>query len=135
MEAEHRESTHAPGASPQRRTIFAALSILLGVLGAVWSGVATALMIDIARITYYLPSPDPTEVTEHHDWHLPSLLPTPLGALALVLAATAIALGGRGLVRRRGVRGWVLTLPCSALLLATVALAVTTGIPQSTRTY
>ena len=126
------ESPQVPGAAPQRRTVFAALSIVLGVLGIAWSGVATALMIEFARITYYLPAPDSTEATEHHDWHLPTLLLTPLGALAVVLAATALVLGGWGLVRRRGVRGWVLVLPCFALVLATVALALAAGIPQDT---
>lgn len=135
VSAEHLESTPTPEADPRRRTVLAALSVVLGVLGAVWSVVATALMIDIARITYYLPTPDQAGATEHHDWHLPALLPTPLGALALLLAATGIALGGWGLVRRRGVRGWVLVLPCVALLLATAALTITAAIPQSTATY
>lgn len=119
-----------PGVTSRRRTVFAALSIVLGTLGAAWSGVATALMIESARVTYYLPAPDSTVATEHHDWHLPSLLLTPLGALALAL--TALALGGRGLVRRRGVRGWVLVLPCLALVLATAVLALAAGMSQDT---
>ena len=138
MSAEHLESPHEPGVASvpgvmsRRRTVFAALSIVLGALGAAWSGVVTALVFESARVTYYLPAPDSTVATEHHDWHLPSLLLTPLGALALHLAALALARGGWGLVRRRGVRGWVLVLPCLALALATAVLALAAGMSQDT---
>ena len=138
MSAEHLESPHEPGVASvpgvmsRRRTVFAALSIVLGALGAAWSGVVTALVFESARVTYYLPAPESTVATEHHDWHLPSLLLTPLGALALLLAAIALALGGWGLVRRRGVRGWVLVLPCLALALATAVLALAAGMSQDT---
>lgn len=138
MSAEHLESPHVPGVASvpgvmsRRRTVFAALSIVLGALGAAWSGVVTALVFESARVTYYLPAPDSTVATEHRDWHLPSLLLTPLGALALLLAAIALALGGWGLVRRRGVRGWVLVLPCLALALATAVLALAAGMSQDT---
>lgn len=104
--------------------------MLLGAVGAAWSGLLTVLIVLTARVTYYLPPPQgATEATAHHDWNTPTLLFTPVCGVAILLALAGLALGGRGLVRRRGARARVLLLPGAAILLATLALLLATRVP------
>lgn len=102
----------------------------LSAVAGVWSLVMIATVVALCRTTYLLPpSPGSDGPTVHHGWNTDALWTTALPAVALLIALSAVVIALVLLVRRQGTKAWILFVPCSALVLATLGPIVTLALP------
>lgn len=101
----------------------------IGVILSVLCGVAVAAS---SRITYYLPSPDGSEATEHQDWFLTRLWALPLALAGLVLAGWVLWRVVSARREGRGLPAWVALLALVSLLLGPAALLLAASMDPGT---